>query len=413
MQRRLVFQRNRKIAGRLVEPVVRTVDAKHRFDRPLFSDERQQIEVRTETMSFDVLLVDFRFIIFLLLIPFVHREDSIGMRARDGLLLCMSLSKKNKNVATYIVEHSNFAVLAATGLNGLYSLLPNVLDDTSVPDWRRLTPDDVNDIKGLSTFVTSLEFSNAVAQVAHPTIRKQLQEFLFGGFLVPVLGPALLQTNVNEQVAATAYLELILRTLTQPGLLYALLKFLINMDYDGHRLLEILIQRINSDGELCLVSLSLFETMVNLNCEDIMLELVFQHLQPCLHLMLSQRRMLLPLDPHCQSFEKLLNLAPTCCDLPSSPRSDNIHWNHYGGQQSLCGKYHAYLYDARTKIGSCQSACSSWNNTYTGCDEIVQDLTTTGRYFVFLSCNSNANLQKKIVIVSRHSGRAAATKVLN
>jgi hypothetical protein len=253
MQRRLVFQRNRKIAGRLVEPVVRTVDAKHRFDRPLFPDERQQIEVRTETMSFDVLLVDFRFIIFLLLIPFVHREDSIGMRARDGLLLCMSLSKKNKNVATYIVEHSNFAVLAATGLNGLYSLLPNVLDDTSVPDWRRLTPDDVNDIKGLSTFVTSLEFSNAVAQVAHPTIRKQLQEFLFGGFLVPVLGPALLQTNVNEQVAATAYLELILRTLTQPGLLYALLKFLINMDYDGHRLLEILIQRINSDGELCLV----------------------------------------------------------------------------------------------------------------------------------------------------------------
>jgi hypothetical protein len=324
-----------------------------------------------------------RFIIFLLLIPFVHREDSIGMRARDGLLLCMSLSKKNKNVATYIVEHSNFAVLAATGLNGLYSLLPNVLDDTSVPDWRRLTPDDVNDIKGLSTFVTSLEFSNAVAQVAHPTIRKQLQEFLFGGFLVPVLGPALLQTNVNEQVAATAYLELILRTLTQPGLLYALLKFLINMDYDGHRLLEILIQRINSDGELCLVSLSLFETMVNLNCEDIMLELVFQHLQPCLHLMLSQRRMLLPLDPHCQSFEKLLNLAPTCCDLPSSPRSDNIHWNHYGGQQSLCGKYHAYLYDARTKIGSCQSACSSWNNTYTGCDEIVQDLTTTEE-----NCNS-------------------------
>ena len=300
------------------------------------------------------------------------------MRARDGLLLCMSLSKKNKEVATYIVERSNFAVLAASGLNGLYSLLPNILDDIQVPDWRRLTPDDVNDIKGLSTFVTSLEFSNAVAQVAHPMIRRQLQEFLFRGFLIPVLGPALLQTNVNEQVAATAYLELILRTVTQPGLLYALLKFLINMEYDGHRLLDILIQRVHSDRELCLVSLSLFETMVHLNCEDMMLELVFQHLQPCLHLMLSQRRLLLPLDPHCQNFEKLLNLAPSCCELPSSPRSD-IHWNHYGGQQSLCGKYHAYLYDARNKISSCQAACTSWNNSYTGCDEIVQDPTITGK----------------------------------
>ncbi|KAJ3640075.1 hypothetical protein Zmor_003393 [Zophobas morio] len=327
-----------------------------------------------------------RFIIFILLIPFVHREDSIGMRARDGLLLCMSLSKKNKEVATYIVERSNFAVLAASGLNGLYSLLPNILDDIQVPDWRRLTPDDVNDIKGLSTFVTSLEFSNAVAQVAHPMIRRQLQEFLFRGFLIPVLGPALLQTNVNEQVAATAYLELILRTVTQPGLLYALLKFLINMEYDGHRLLDILIQRVHSDRELCLVSLSLFETMVHLNCEDMMLELVFQHLQPCLHLMLSQRRLLLPLDPHCQNFEKLLNLAPSCCELPSSPRSD-IHWNHYGGQQSLCGKYHAYLYDARNKISSCQAACTSWNNSYTGCDEIVQDPTITEE-----NCNSLSSL---------------------
>ncbi|RZB39943.1 UPF0518 domain containing protein -like [Asbolus verrucosus] len=180
-------------------------------------------------------------------------------------------------------------------LRPMLKLLNSCQDDISVPDWRRLTPDDVNDIKGLSTFVTSLEFSNAVAQVAHPLIRKQLQEFLFRGFLIPVLGPALLQSNINEQVAATAYLELILRTVTQP--------------------------------------------------------------------------------------------APICCELPSSPRTNNIHWNHYGGQQSLCGKYHAYLYDARNKIGSCQAACLSWNNSYTGCDEIVQDSTTTEE-----NCNSLPSL---------------------
>lgn len=327
-----------------------------------------------------------RFIIFTLLLPFVHREDSIGMRARDALLLCMSLSRKNKNVAVYIVEHSNFSVLAATGLNGLYSVLPIVLNDITVPDWHRLTPDDVNDIKGLSTFVTSLEFSNAVAQVAHTIIRKQLQEFLYRGFLIPVLGPALLQTNLDEQVAATAYLELILRTITQPGLLYAMLQFILKMDYDGESLINLLIQRINSERQLCLLSLAVFETMVNLNCEDFMLELVFQHLQPCLHLMLSQRRMLLPLDPHCQSFEKLLYLAPNCCESTNTANLQLLHpdgnefiWNHYGssGQQSLYGKYNAYLFDARHKIGNCQIACTVWNNSYTGCDDGLQEISAT------------------------------------
>lgn len=313
----------------------------------------------------------------------MHREDSTGMQARDALLLCISLSKKNKNVATYICEHSNMSILLASGLSGLYSVLPHVLTDIKVPDWHRLTPDDVNDIKDLSTFVTSLEFCNAVAQIAHPLIRKQLQEFLYRGFLIPVLGPALLQTAVGEQIAATAYLELILRTVSQPGLLYALLQFLLQVQYDGHRLLHILIQRINSDSRLCLVSLSLFDTMIDINCEDLMLELVFQHLQPCLHLMLSQRQILLPLDLHCRSFEKLLSLAPSCCEAVMSPKIDvnTVHWNHYGGQQSLFGNYHAYLCDARNKIASCQIACSFWNNAYTGCDSVTAETNLLGKFY--------------------------------
>ncbi|CAH1965271.1 unnamed protein product [Acanthoscelides obtectus] len=317
------------------------------------------------------------FIIFALLIPFIHREDSIGMRARDALLLCMSLSKKNKQVAVYIAEHSNFSLLVASGLSALYSVLPNVLNDIMVPDWHRFTPDDVNEIKGLLTFVTALEFSNAVAQVAHPMIRNQLQEFLYRGFLIPVLGPALLQNNIQEQVAATAYLELILRTVTEPGLLHALLQFLLKVDFDGKRLLNILIQRVNSENQLCLVSLAMLESMVDLDCEDLMLELVFKYLQPCLHLMLSQRKILLPLDPYCQSFEKLLTLSPRCCQLVEDVNTDrnntnngNSQWNTLKHKQSLYGKYYAYLCDARTKISRCQTACARWNNSYNGEDEM-------------------------------------------
>lgn len=297
------------------------------------------------------------------------------MRARDALLLCMSLSKKNKKVAVYIADHSNFSVLVASGLSALYSVLPNILNDIIVPDWHRFTPDDVNEIKGLLTFVTSLEFSNAVAQVAHPMIRKQLQEFLYRGFLIPVMGPALLQASIQEQVAATAYLELILKTVTQPGLLHSLLQFLLKVDYDGERLLDILIQRINSERQLCLVSLAVFESMVDLDCEDLMLELVFKHLQPCLHLMLSQRKILLPLDPHCQSFERLLTLSPRCCQLADDSNADgnNFQWNHFKHKQSLYGKYYAYLCDARSKIGRCQMACMTWNNSYTGEDDITHN----------------------------------------
>lgn len=317
----------------------------------------------------------------------MHCEDAIGMQARDALLLCMSLSKKNKSVGTYIAEQSNICVLLASGLGGLYSALPHVLIDILAPDWHRLTPDDVNDIKELSTFVTSLEFSNAVAQVAHPVVKRQLQEFLYRGFLIPVLGPAILQTTVGEKIAATAYLELILRTVTQPGLLYPLLQFLLQQQYDGQRLLHILIQRINTDDHLCLVTLALFETMVEINCEDLMLELVFQYLQPCFHLMLSQRQKLLSIDPHCYSFRKFLSLAPSCCELSSaSPKLDNktINWNHYGSQQSLYGNYHAYLCDARNKIAACRIACLHWNNTYIGCDtSFLQETNLSGNIYIY------------------------------
>ncbi|XP_017786072.1 PREDICTED: UPF0518 protein AGAP011705 [Nicrophorus vespilloides] len=314
-----------------------------------------------------------KFIIFALLIPFMHREDNIGMQARDSLLLCMSLSKKNSNIREYILEHSNVVVMLTSGLGGLYSALPHILDG-AVPDWHRLTQDDVNEIKDLSTFVTSLEFSNNVSQMADPLIIKQLQEFIYMGFLIPVLGPALLQNSVDEQIAVMAYLERILRTVTNPGLLHPVLRFLLTVEYDGQRLLDILMKRIRStDPQLSLVSLALFETLIDLNCEDVMLKLVFHHLQPCLHLMISQRKLTFPLDPHCQSSEKFLNLSPMCCeDILLTPNIDGrpVNWNHYGGQTSLYGNYHAYLCDAKNKINGCQMACTAWTHSYTGCENL-------------------------------------------
>lgn len=82
----------------------------------------------------------------------------------------------------------------AAGLNGLYSLLPRKLNVES-PDWFRFAADDVYEMKELTNFMNSLEFCNVVVQVCHPTIRTQLYDYIYQGFLVPVVGPALIQVR--------------------------------------------------------------------------------------------------------------------------------------------------------------------------------------------------------------------------
>jgi hypothetical protein len=134
------------------------------------------------------------FIIFSLLIPFLHCDGSIGHQARDALLLCMSLSQKNSNIGTYIANHSSMSPVLVTGLCGLYSALPNSIEIQTL-DWFRITADDVNEMSELMLFMNTLEFCNAVVQVAHYLIRDQLLDFLYQGFLVPVLGPAILQVS--------------------------------------------------------------------------------------------------------------------------------------------------------------------------------------------------------------------------
>nr|CAD7430578.1 unnamed protein product [Timema monikensis] len=325
-----------------------------------------------------------RFIIFTLLIPFVHREGAIGHQARDALLKCISLSAMNEYVGAYIADHSDICLVLVTGLSALYSELPRKLD-VELEDWHRLTPDDVNDIPKLAMIMNSLVFCNAVVQVAHSKVKTQLMEFLHQGFLVPVMGPALLQvlsspshtplvvveqSTVEELVTSTAYLDLFVRTVTEPGLLYSFVKFILEEKYDGEKILDCLINRINSKTRLCLGTLALFETLVDLNCEDVMLELIFKHLVPCTHVMLSQRKRICDLDPYCRSSDKFLSLSPSCCTLPSSTLPASLSFTDHSPRpsESLYGNYHAYLCDSRRRIQACSVGCSKWAHPYNGED---------------------------------------------
>ena len=65
--------------------------------------------------------------------------------------------------------------------------------------------------------------------------------------------------------------------------------------------------------QLSTVSLSFFETLIGLNCEDVMLWLIFKHLIPQTAFLPSQRPTIRHPDIHGRAAEKLLRLTPICC----------------------------------------------------------------------------------------------------
>ncbi|XP_062861479.1 FHF complex subunit HOOK-interacting protein 1B [Trichomycterus rosablanca] len=253
-------------------------------------------------------------LIFSLLVPFIHRDGVLGQQARDALLLVMATSASNHAVARYITENSYFCPVLATGLSALYSSLPRKIEVRS-DDWHALHREDWMGVSSLVLFMNSLEFCNAVVQVAHPLVRCQLLDYLHNGFLVPVMGPALHKSSVDEMIASTAYLDLFLRSITEKALLKTFLRFILLHRHDNDTILDTLLTRISSNSRLCMVSLSLFKTLLSLNCEDVMLQLVLRYLMPCTHVMLSQRRAVRETDLYGKSADKFLSLIPECCRI--------------------------------------------------------------------------------------------------
>lgn len=200
-----------------------------------------------------------------------------------------------------------------------------------------------------------------------------------------------------------AYLDLILRSVTEPALLKIFVKFLLDdTKFDGDRILDVLVERLSSNDnrvsqnllfsfkkiqlvsiknifflfQLCIVALSLFDTLLGLCCEDIMLELLLKHLLPCRHIPILHRHKINKIDPYSTAVEFFFDLSPEIMRQPGDsiahqqiqPISKTIgaNWNHYGLHtgDTLYSNYHAYLCDARHRINQCKLACNNWSNTY-------------------------------------------------
>uniref|UniRef100_A0A8C8VDS7 Family with sequence similarity 160 member A1 n=1 Tax=Pelusios castaneus TaxID=367368 RepID=A0A8C8VDS7_9SAUR len=329
------------------------------------------------------------FLIFSLLIPFIHREGTVGQQARDALLFIMSLSAENNVVADHIVENTYFCPVLATGLSGLYSSLPTKLEENG--EWHCLLRDDWLLSPALVQFMNSLEFCNAVIQVAHPLIRNQLVNYIYNGFLVPVMAPALHKVTVEEVMTTTAYLDLFLRSVSEPALLQIFLRFILLHQHETVHILDTLTSRINTPFQLCVVSLALFRTLIGLHCEDVMLQLVLRYLIPCNHMMLSQRWAVRESDCYSVSAAKLLALTPVCCTTGitlslENQAKDYILWTKAvpsAGKYWVCfcdsmcimkyGRavdisYLQYLWEAEAIILYCMKDCQVWSAPYDGED---------------------------------------------
>uniref|UniRef100_A0A8C9WRE4 FHF complex subunit HOOK interacting protein 1A n=1 Tax=Scleropages formosus TaxID=113540 RepID=A0A8C9WRE4_SCLFO len=353
------------------------------------------------------------FLIFSLLIPFIHREGAVGRQARDALLCIMALSAENCVVAEHIAENTYFCPVLATGLSGLYSSLPTKLEGRG-EDWHRLEYTDWRSLPALVQFLNSLEFCNAVIKVAHPSIRSQLVSYIYNGFLALF--------GLWNVMTTTAYLELFLRSVMEPALLQTFLSFILLHQHENVHILDTLVSRINTPFQLGTVSLGLFRTLTGLYCEDVMLQLILRYLVPCSHMMPSQRRVLREGDYYSVSAARFLSLIPACC-LPKprplhTPPLDCILWSKgadgpYGRNRGnvcvlvllispLCATaegpcisdqgealseehcmefsciigpevsmdvdYLQYLYDARDSVSHSIRACRVWSAPYDGYD---------------------------------------------
>lgn len=201
------------------------------------------------------------------------------------------------------------------------------------------------------------------------------------------------QTNVDSQISAMSYLDLILRSVTEPELMKLFVKFLLDAEkFDGERILDTLVERLSStDPNLCMVAMALFDTLLGLHCEDLMLELLLKYLLPGKHVPISYRHKINKIDPYNNAAEFFLDLTPEVMKRareltkhkhvgdtanhthptmpsPTSTLSKTIgaNWNYYGLHtgDSLYANYHAYLFEAHFRIMQCLTACLNWTHDY-------------------------------------------------
>ncbi|XP_023342379.1 FTS and Hook-interacting protein homolog isoform X2 [Eurytemora carolleeae] len=177
---------------------------------------------------------------------------------------------------------------------------------------------------------------------------------------------------------------------------------------DDKSIKDTLISRINSSSQVSVVTLSLFETILSFNLEDVMFGLIFQYLISCTYLLSSHRDKICYADPQGRAAFKFLSLVPVSCDPPETPvtprRNPFSAASHPspsrplpppGSEEPGCldpslgdptsypgavyvgtSNYQQYIRTCRQIIRSTACDCLQWKNRYDGSDEFRRSIKT-------------------------------------
>lgn len=148
-----------------------------------------------------------------------------------------------------------------------------------------------------------------------------------------------------------------------------------------------------------MVTLALFDTILGLYDEQLIMELVLKYLLGAPHIPIAQKHKINKIHSYAKTVDYFLELAPDVmknsnmiiaehksldyqqpvslpAQIHSTPanssansisRTIGANWNHYGLHntgESLYSNYHAYLYDAHQKIKRTKQSCDQWTDNY-------------------------------------------------
>nr|XP_060623164.1 FHF complex subunit HOOK-interacting protein 1B [Anolis sagrei ordinatus] len=298
-------------------------------------------------------------LLFSLLVPFIHHEGVVGQQARDALLLLMAASAGSHTVARYIADGSYFCPVLATGLSALYSSLPRKLEVRG-DDWHFLRREDWIGVPSLVLFMSSLEFCNAVIQVAHPLVQKQLVDYIHNGFLVPVMGPALHKCVIGRYLVPCSHVMLSQKRAVKEADLYgkAAGKFLSLIPRCCRP--ESLPPAPEREEEQQHAAWSKGHGSPSVDSSSSSVVTVPRPSTP-------SRISFFMRQPSLGTGE---SASPTHLRSPGTPSGSPAHHRPSGGRweevAELEGNYLEYLRDARLSVDRCVWACRVWSAPYDG-----------------------------------------------
>lgn len=138
-----------------------------------------------------------------------------------------------------------------------------------------------------------------------------------------------------------------------------------------------------------MVTLSLFDTLMSLNNEQIIMDLILKYINNAPHVPIAQKHKINKINSYAKTLDFFIDLAPEVMKnsnkiiaehnsmdyqqpiLASSPQNNvsrtiGANWNHYAihSGDTLYSNYHAYLYDAHQKIKITKNSCLNWSDNY-------------------------------------------------